>query len=241
MKFGLNMMENKGFEEYLKRGGRSPSAINRCFRYVTEFESYLQEHRHGKQLAEVDDQDLIEFVDWIENRSNESAKGYLWALRYYYDYLSNDEIRNFAITLREERIDRAPFSLKKFQGVNPDYASQLAECGIQNVNQMLDAGLTNKDREQLSRETRIPKSGILEFVKLSDLARIPGVKGIRARLYYDAGIDTVEKIAAWEPDRLVEKIAEFVAKSGFEGIPTLPAEARYTIDQAKKLPKIVEY
>ena len=76
---------------------------------------------------------------------------------------------------------------------------------------------------------------------MSDLARIPGVKGIRARLYYDAGIDTVEKMASWQPDRLVERIREFVAETDFDGIPTLPAEAEFTVNTAKQLPKIVQY
>ena len=192
-------------------------------------------------MTEVEDQDLINFVDWLETKSGSSAKGYLWAIRYYYDFISNDEIKYFATTLREMKIDRAPFSLKGFINVNPEYVDRLAEIGIKNVNQMLESGSIDQDREHLSNETGIPKRVILEFVKLSDLARIPGIKGIRARLYYDAGIDTVEKMAAWEPEKLVDKIAEFVAETGFDGVPTLPAEARYTISKAKKLPKIVQY
>jgi hypothetical protein len=48
-------------------------------------------------------------------------------------------------------------------------------------------------------------------------------------------------MAAWEPEKLVDKIVEFVAETGFDGVPTLPAEARFTINKAKKLPKIVQY
>lgn len=36
-------------------------------------------------------------------------------------------------------------------------------------------------------------------------------------------------------------LIEFVEKTGFEGIATLPKEVEYTVAQAKKLPKIVEY
>ena len=234
-------MDDKNFEKYLKRGGRSPSAINRCIRFTSDFENYLLVHRDGKKLAEVDDQDLIEFVDWLEKKSDLNAKGHLWALRYYFDFISNEEIKLLATTMREIRISRAPFSIKGFRDVNQDFVDRMAEIGIRYVNQMLESGSTDQDRENLSIVTGIPASEILEFVKLSDLARIPGVKGIRSRLYYDAGIDTVEKMAAWDPERLVDKISEFVAESGFDGIPTLPAEARYTINKAKTLPKIVEY
>jgi predicted RecB family nuclease len=50
----------------------------------------------------------------------------------------------------------------------------------------------------LATQTGIPVEVVLELVKLSDLARLPGVKGIRARLYYDAGVDTVENLASFE-------------------------------------------
>ena len=54
-----------------------------------------------------------------------------------------------------------------------------------------------------------------------DLARIPGVKGTRARLYFEAGIDSVEKIASLEPEEFREMVVDHVDQSGFEGVPTL--------------------
>jgi hypothetical protein len=106
---------------------------------------------------------------------------------------------------------------------------------------MLKTGLSFEDRERISRQTGAPEYTILEFVKLSDLARIPGVKGVRARLYYDAGLDTVEKIAAMELDELRERIITYVEETGFEGVPKLPTEAKYTVEKARELPNIVEY
>jgi len=62
----------------------------------------------------------------------------------------------------------------------------------------------------------------VEIVKLSDLARIPGVKGVRARLYHDAGLDTVEKIAETPPEKILEITQEFVKETEFDGIAPLP-------------------
>jgi len=78
-------------------------------------------------------------------------------------------------------------------------------------------------------------------VKLADLSRIKGVKNVRARLYYDAGIDTVEKMARWNPEELRAHLIEFVKRTGFNGMAPLPKEARYTVETAKKLPRIIEY
>jgi predicted flap endonuclease-1-like 5' DNA nuclease len=234
-------MDKEGFGLYLKKGGRSPSAVNRCMKFVSEFEDFLQNSRNGTQLEYVQADDLIEYVMMLDSVSKTKAKGYLWAIRYYYDFNSNEEIRDLAGILREERINRKPFSLKDFRGVDPVYVNTLAENGIRNIDQMLEAGGTLNDRKSIARSTNIPQSAILEFVKLSDLARIPGVKSIRARLYCDAGVDTVEKIAALEPDELRTIIVDYVAESGFEGIPTLSAEAQYTVLKVRNLPSIVEY
>ena len=81
---------------------------------------------------------------------------------------------------------------------------------------MLQAGATGIDRKDLAEQTGIPQSKIEEFVKLADLARIPGVKGTRARLYFEAGFDSVEKIASLEPDEFRELVVDYVDQSGFE-------------------------
>lgn len=107
-------MDKEGFGLYLKKGGRSPSAVNRCMKFVSEFEDFLRNSRNGTQLVDVQADDLIEFTMMLESISKTKAKGYLWAIRYYYDYISIEEIRDLAGILREERIKRKPFSLKDF-------------------------------------------------------------------------------------------------------------------------------
>jgi AraC family transcriptional regulator len=183
---------------------------------VEEFEGYLDAQREGKDLQEVGAEDLEAFVLWIEEAPKASAKTHLWALRHYYEYVADDAMRSLAGALREERIKRTPFALKKFQGVDPEYVGKIEAAGVKNVAQMLKAGQTHRDRQVLAEETGVPIDAILEFVKLSDLARIPGIKGIRARLYHDAGVDTIEKLAACDPVELRAMLAGFVEDTGFE-------------------------
>lgn len=234
-------MHEEGFKKFLKRGGRSQSAMKRCIKHVVDFANYLQGHRNGKAVDEASREDLESYVEWVESEPKNSAKTHLWALSYYYDYVSNKELRKLASDLRQQRIKRKPFKLKKFRGVNPEYAERLAALGIENVEQMLNAGRTHVDRQKLSEKTGIPLEAILEFVKLSDLARIGAVRTVRARLYYDAGIDTVEKFSKWDPEKLREYLTEFVQRTGFKGIAPLPKEAKNAVKDAKKLPKVVEY
>jgi predicted flap endonuclease-1-like 5' DNA nuclease len=234
-------MDEAGFESFLRRGGRSPKATARCIRYVREFEEYLQLHRDGTCLEDANADELEQFVGWIEREPKASANTHLWGLRYYFEYISNEEMRALASAMRGQRVTRAPFSLSKFRGVNQEYADRLASQGITNVEQMREAGRTPLDRQTLAERAGVPPGAILEFVKLADLARIPGLKEIRARLYYDAGVDTVEKLAAWDPLELRHMLLDFVERTGFDGIAPLPKEAASAVSTAKSLPKVVEY
>lgn len=133
-----------------------------------------------------------------------------------------------------------PFKLRDLRGIEPAVIERLAAHGIKTAPQMLAAGRTGALRSALARQTGIAEEVLLELAKLSDLARLPGVKGIRARLYYDAGVDSVAKLAAWEPEALLKMTAAFVERTGFAGIPPLPKEVSSTVANAQKLERILE-
>ena len=234
-------MDKDGFEKYLKRGGRSPSVAQRCLRIVGEYEKYLLEYRDGVSIEEAKPVDLEEFVKWVEKRSKSSAKTHLWALDYYFDFVANDKLRSHAAKLRQDRIKRKSFLLREFRDIDQDYVEKLASIGIVDTAQMIEAGSTPAKRQPLSEKTGVPLDTILEFVKLSDLARIKGLKAVRARLYYDAGVDTLEELAQWDAEELRAMMIEFVERTGFDGIAPLPKEVKSTIETAQKLPKLVEY
>ena len=134
-----------------------------------------------------------------------------------------------------------PFKLRDFMGVNPDQIGKLETMGIKTAGQMLKAGETPQGRADLARETGIPLEVVSELVKLSDLSRLPGVKGIRARVYFDARVDTVEKLATYEPVELLALTTDFVQRTGFVGIAPLPKEVSSTIANARKLPKVIKW
>jgi len=47
-------------------------------------------------------------------------------------------------------------------------------------------------------------------------------------------------MAHWEPEALRLMAADFAQRTGFEGLAPLPAEVKFTVAYAKKLPKVVE-
>jgi hypothetical protein len=136
---------------------------------------------------------------------------------------------------------RNPFKLKDFMGINVDFITWLEAIGVRNTDQMLYAGRTAEGRAELAKHAGVPLETVVELVKLSDLARLPGVKGIRARLYFDAGADAVEKLADYEPEALLVMTIEFVRLTGFPGVAPLPKEISSTIANARRLPQMVEW
>lgn len=135
---------------------------------------------------------------------------------------------------------RNPFKLRAFRGVNIEYIERLEALGIKTAEKLLVEGCTRNQREFLAQRAGIPADALLELVKLSDLARLPGVKGIRARLYYDAGVDSVEKFASADPEPLRIFVTQFAERTHFDGVPPLPKEVSSTVVNARKLPVIVE-
>ena len=77
-------MEEEGFRKFLKRGGRSKSAIQRVIKFVSEFEQYLQQYKGGRGLDDARPEDLEDFVEWCEVDPKFSVKLYMWGICYYY-------------------------------------------------------------------------------------------------------------------------------------------------------------
>lgn len=72
-------MDEEGFKRYLKKGGRSQSAIKRCASYVVDFADYLQENRDVESIDEASEKDLESYVEWVETEPKALAKLHLWA------------------------------------------------------------------------------------------------------------------------------------------------------------------
>lgn len=232
-------MNESDFRKYLKKSGRSPNAVERVIGIVNEYAAYLSEMGRDLEGGTVDD--LEAYLDRVEMDPKVNAKKQLWAIRYYYQFTGDMAMERHASDLRQARIARKPFALRDFRSVNLAYIDKLDRAGIRDVEQMLAAGRTRHSRQALAGQTGVPEEAVLEFVKLSDLARIPGLKRIRARLYYQAGADTVEKIAAWKPEALLVMLADFVQQTGFDGVAPLPKEVQHAVETARKLPSVVDY
>jgi hypothetical protein len=230
------------FGKHLKRQGKKEHVVAGLVDQVQQFEQFLA-GRRGVGLDAAICRDLEAYAEQAERQRKGKARIAVRGVALYYAWAGREELASCAHAIREAGIARTrrSLSLREFVGLDNADLDGLTAEGIVNVEQMIAAGSTPAERQVLSAQTGVPLGTLREIVKLADLARIPGVAGIRARLYHDAGVDTIAKLAAWEPDALREMLINFVARTGFAGIAPLPKEVDFTIATARKLPQLVEW
>ena len=85
----------------MKRGGRSPSAVQRCLKFVGDYARFLEEDCEGITIDRAGGQELENFEFFIEKDPKTSAKTHMWAIRYYYEHIGDEEMRVFASNLRQ--------------------------------------------------------------------------------------------------------------------------------------------
>jgi small subunit ribosomal protein S1 len=132
-------------------------------------------------------------------------------------------------------------NLEFIEGIGPAYAAQLNQIGIFTTGELLEAGATPKDREELAEKSGISPKLILTWVNHCDLFRIDGVGAQYAELLEAAGVDTVPELAQRNAENLAARLAEVNAEKNL--VNKLPGEASVQdwVEQAKNLPRIISY
>lgn len=72
-----------------------------------------------------------------------------------------------------------------------------------------------------------------ELLSLLELMRLPGVKAVRAQLYYHCGMKTLSDFAAADAEQLRIQITDIIARENLPFSPPLPKELRTQIAVAK--------
>ena len=235
------MRNETEFSTFLKSQRRKETAIEQILGYVRAYATWLADNYHDRAMTQTTTENLESYVSWIESENGrQAASKPLWALRYYFDFIENQPLSDLAGQLRLERIKKKPFLIKNFRGVNPDHIATLDALYIENKDQLIDAARTPQLRAELAQKTGIPPEGIMELVKLCDLARLGAVRTVRARLYHDAGL-TPEIIATWEPEELRAVLVQWLEENNFDGIAPTPKEVEHLVEDAKRLPLLVIY
>jgi hypothetical protein len=235
-------MREKEFRDYLKRTKKAEKTIDRYVLCAKRFEEYLESEHKGLKSEKVTPDILSSFVNWSKTHGKKKIENiyqHMWGIDNYYRFLEKEDVCDSANEWKGIlQVEKT--KLTEFQDVDKSKVELLTAIGIRTAAQLLDKGKTQKGRENIAKESGVNEEYVLELVKLSNLARIPGLKKQRARLYYNAGLDSLVKITKFKPSDVRELLIEYIAKSGFQGSASTLGEANYTVYMANFLPKILE-
>lgn len=131
--------------------------------------------------------------------------------------------------------------VEEIEGIGFMYAKKLNNTGIKTTDELLHIGGTKQGRKELSGKTGISETIILEWVNMADLFRIKGIGEEYSELLKEAGVNTVVELARRNPENLQKTLVGVNdAKNLVRRPPTLN-QTKDWIEQAKVLPRKVEY
>ncbi len=134
-----------------------------------------------------------------------------------------------------------PNRLCDFSGISQETIGKLENIKIKNTVKLFDKVITPETRKKLATETGISNKDILELTKLTDLSRIKWVGSTFARMLYDLGVDTVEKVTKADPVDLHARVNQLnKEKNIFKGHIGLN-DIRIVVNVAKEIPLDIEY
>ena len=132
-------------------------------------------------------------------------------------------------------------SIGEMRGMTNDIQKKLTAKGVKDSNQLLELACKPSDRKQLAAELGIETRVVLDLANRADLARVVGIGTVYADLLEHAGVDTVKELATRNPENLHVKMEEVnSAQKISQRIPLL-TEVQNWVEQAKELPKKLEY
>jgi predicted flap endonuclease-1-like 5' DNA nuclease len=127
------------------------------------------------------------------------------------------------------------------EGIGPVYGEKLEAVGVKTTDDLLERGATQKGREELEAASGIGRVLILKWVNRVDLYRIDGVGSEYSDLLEVAGVDTIPELSYRNAENLTQTMAEAnAARNLVRRLPTLEVVADW-IEQAKQLPRVVQY
>lgn len=127
------------------------------------------------------------------------------------------------------------------EGIGPAYQASLAKAGVQTVEALLEKGATRKGRAELAKTSGISETLILKWVNHADLFRVRGVAGQYAELLEAAGVDTVTELARRKAENLQTAMAKVNGEKKLVRVVPEPSQIAKWIEEAKTLPRAVEY
>ncbi|NTV60813.1 MAG: DUF4332 domain-containing protein [Chlorobiaceae bacterium] len=135
----------------------------------------------------------------------------------------------------------AASDVEVFEGIGEEHAAKLVRAGVKSFDNLLDRGKDRSGRKELAGSTGIAEEEVLTLVNRADLARVKGIGSAYSGLLETAGVDTVPELAQRNPANLHAKMQEVNGEKHLVNqLPSLE-QVNSWVEQAKQLPRVINY
>jgi predicted flap endonuclease-1-like 5' DNA nuclease len=135
----------------------------------------------------------------------------------------------------------ANYKIEDVEGIGPARGDKFREAGIKDTDALLANSRTTRQRKELAEKTGLAESLILKLANMVDLYRVSGIGSEFAELLEAAGVDTVPALARRNAANLTKAMAEVnETKKLTRRVPSEKEVSKW-IEQAKTLPRMLEY
>ncbi len=133
------------------------------------------------------------------------------------------------------------YPISDIEGIGPAKTDKLKAMGISTVEALLEKGGSPAGRKEIADTTGISDKEIMRYVNHADLFRIKGISSQTSELLEAAGVDTVKELATRNAANLHAAMEKTNEEKGLSG--RIPSESQIQgfIDEAKELPRAVNY
>ncbi|MGC9522892.1 MAG: DUF4332 domain-containing protein [Anaerolineae bacterium] len=131
--------------------------------------------------------------------------------------------------------------LTRIEGIGEVYAQRLAQARIGTTQALLERAATPEGRAEIAEKAGVTERQILEWANQADLMRVSGIGAEYSDLLEAAGVDTVVELAQRNPENLHAKLMMVNAvRHLVRRVPGV-SRIRSWIEEAKTLPRMLEY
>jgi predicted flap endonuclease-1-like 5' DNA nuclease len=124
--------------------------------------------------------------------------------------------------------------------IKPAQVEKLHKAGVETTEQLLDKAAKGKERKALAKTSGLPAAELLDLARRCDLLRIKGVGSEMVLLLEAAGVKTTADLAKKDAPGLTTAVMSANQNKKITEKPPTEPQLGDWIDQAKKLPQVLE-
>ena len=135
----------------------------------------------------------------------------------------------------------ANYKIEDVEGIGHVLGEKFRAADVKDTDALLKSALTSSQRKALAEKTGLSEARVLKFANMVDLYRVSGVGSEYAELLEVAGVDTVPELARRNAASLTQAMAAVNQEKNLTRQVPTESEVTKWIEQAKGLPRMLEY